>query len=92
MGQRSYDCCSPVYWHHSDGWDVYRRDDCDYVMAYDTRWRNPALRWVPRHPGSNMLVEDAPNLSDARIALAKMHPCVGGFRLCLAPARMDSDA
>lgn len=91
MNIREYSCCNPFYWQHPDGWDVYRLDECEEIIARDVHNRHPRLRTFPITPGENAIVEDAPSLSAARLAVRRLHTTVAGFRICLAPVRVDAD-
>ena len=64
-----YKCCQPIFHKHEDGWDVYRKADCQkYGRTYVPRWFDCAI------------VEDAATLADAVKQLKELHPL--GF--CIA--------
>lgn len=85
----TFNCCKPVYWQHEDGWDVYRQDECERVMATDIHGKNPKPRWSPKWPGNNTLVEDAPTRAEAVEAVKALHLNLFGME-CFAPERMDA--
>ena len=57
--------CTPVVWHHADGWDVYPGTEC--YQPNGTGRRVP--RWF-----DSPIVEDAPTRVDALNQLAEWHP------------------
>ncbi len=60
---RVFKCCQPIFWKHEDGWDVYRKDDCDkHGKTYVPRWFDCAI------------VEDASTLAEAVAELKEQHP------------------
>jgi hypothetical protein len=72
------------------GWDVYRQDECELVMATNFKGEDPRLRWLPKWPGNNTLVEDAPTMADARKQIRELHLSILGVQECFAPRRMDA--
>jgi hypothetical protein len=61
--------CQPVAYKHEDGWDIYRRHDCE---RYDRVW-------VPRWFDCS-LVEDARTRAEAWAEWRELHP----LGICLA--------
>jgi hypothetical protein len=61
--------CTPVVWHHADGWDVYPGSECQ---------RTEAGALVPRWFDAP-IVEDFPTRKAALAELAEWHP----FGVCL---------
>jgi hypothetical protein len=55
-------CCDLIYWKHEDGWDVYRRSDCQEYNGH----------WVPDW-FDNFVIEDAPTKAAAKSEIANYH-------------------
>lgn len=55
--------CQPVFYKHQDGWDIYRRADCDVL---ETGQLMP--KWF-----DGAIVEDAPTKAAAKQELASLH-------------------
>jgi len=55
-------CCDVVYWKHNEGWDAYKKGDCQFVNNH----------WVPNWFDS-FIVEDAPTKKDAIKSINELH-------------------
>jgi hypothetical protein len=55
-------CCDVVYWNHNEGWDVYKKDDCQFVNNH----------WIPNWFDC-FIVEDAPTKKDAIKSINELH-------------------
>ena len=55
-------CCEPVYWKHEDGWDIYKKSDCNFYGG----------SWIPRWFDC-AIAEDLPTRKAAEEELATFH-------------------
>jgi hypothetical protein len=56
-------CCDIIYWRHDDGWDAYRKSDCEFINRH----------WVPRW-FDNFIIEDYPTKASAQAEMREWHP------------------
>jgi hypothetical protein len=55
-------CCDVVYWKHNEGWDAYKKDDCQFINNH----------WIPNWFDC-FIVEDAPTKKDAIKSINELH-------------------